>query len=75
MGQLYSSTNHKLHVLGFWNQCALYKQTGLFDLNILLTRQANLPKGTSSPLTFRPNAFHVGVSYSGFLSTAGIHFL
>ena len=31
-----------------------------------LMRQANLPKGTSSPLTFRLNALHVGFSYSGF---------
>lgn len=29
-------------------------------------RQANLPKGTSSPLTFRLNALHVGFSYSSF---------
>lgn len=35
-------------------------------LEYLLMRQADLPKGTSSPLTLRPNAFHIGFSYSAY---------
>lgn len=61
-GQLHSSPN-QIACAWLWMWWAFCKQTGLFDLNILLTRQANLPKGTSSPLTFRINAFHFGFSY------------
>lgn len=35
-------------------------------LEYLLMRQADLPKGTSSPLILRPNAFHIGFSYSAY---------